>query len=95
MIQPEEFTSTDESKVCKLLSFIYGLMQASQSWNLWFGRCIKSYDFVRNEEELCICKWVIFSIIVFLILFVDDILLVENEITALRGIRSSCHLSSP
>ena len=42
MIQPEGFTSTDESKVCKLQRSIYGLKQASRSWNLWFNRCIKS-----------------------------------------------------
>ena len=29
MIQPEGFTSTDESKVCKLKRSIYGLKQAS------------------------------------------------------------------
>ena len=95
MIRPEEFTSTDESKVCKLLKSIYGLKQASRSWYLHFDRCIKSYNFIRNEEKPCIHKWVIGFVIVFLVLFVDDILLIENEITALQGIRSGCHLNSP
>ena len=31
MIQPEGFTSTDESKVCKLKRSIYGLKLASRS----------------------------------------------------------------
>ena len=31
MMQPEEFTSIDESKVCILLRSIYGLKQTSQS----------------------------------------------------------------
>ena len=95
MIQPEKFTSTDESKVCKLLRSICGLKQASRSWYLCFDRCIKSYDFVVNEDEKCIHKWVIGSVIIFLVLFVDDVLLVENEIIALQGIRSGCHLNSP
>ena len=83
MIQPEEFTSLDESKVCRLLRSIYGLKHASQSWYLCFDRCIKSYDFVMNEEEQCIHKWVIDSVIIFLVLFIDDVLLIENEITTL------------
>ena len=48
-----------------------------------------------KEEEQCIHKWVIDSVIVFLILFVDDVLLVANEIIALQGIRFGCHLNSP
>ena len=94
MIRPEEFTSIDESKVCRLLRSIYGLKQASQSWYLYFDRCIKSYDFVRNEEEPFVHKWVIGSMIIFLVLFVDDILLIKNEITVLQRIRSGCHLNS-
>ena len=95
MIRPEEFTSIDKSKVCKLLRSIYGLKQASQSWCLHFDRCIKSYDFIGNKEKKCIHKWVIGFVIVFVVLFVDNILLVGNEITALQRIRSSCHLNSP
>ena len=34
MIQPEGFTSTDESKLCRLQRSIYGLKQASWSWNI-------------------------------------------------------------
>ena len=56
MIQLEGFTSTDESKVCKLQRSIYGLKQASQSWNMCFDKVIKTYDFVKNGEEPCIYK---------------------------------------
>ena len=94
MVRPEEFTSIDESKLKNLLRSIYGLKQASRCWYLHFDMCIKSYDFIRNKEEQCIHKWVIGSMIIFLVLFVDDVLLVENEITALQRIRSGCHLNS-
>ena len=56
MIQPEGFTSIDESKMCKLNRSIYGLKQASRSWNMYFDKVIKTYGFVRNGEESCIDK---------------------------------------
>ena len=56
MIQPKGFTSIDESKMCKLQRSIYGLKQASQSWNIHFDRMIKTYGFIKNGEESYIYK---------------------------------------
>ena len=80
MIQFEGFISTDESKVYKLRS-IYGLKQASRSWNMHFDKVIRTYDFIRNKKESYIYKWINDSMVVFLILYVDDILL--SEMTSL------------
>ena len=44
---------------------------------------IKIYGFIRNKEEPYIYKWAIGSVVIFLILYVDDILLIENDISAL------------
>ena len=87
MIQLEGFTSIDESKVCRLQRSIYGLKQASQSWNICFDRTIKTYGFIKNGEEPCIYKWANGPIVVFLVLYVDDILLIENDVPALQGIK--------
>ncbi|KAL0300434.1 UNVERIFIED_CONTAM: Copia protein [Sesamum calycinum] len=43
----------------------------------------KSYDFVKNEFDPCIYKKVSGSSVVFLVLYVDDILLIENEVKML------------
>ena len=39
------------------------------------------YGFVSKGEEPCIYKWINDSVVVFLILYMDDILLIENDIS--------------
>jgi len=88
MIQPEGFVDPkDVSKVCKLQRSIYGLKQASRSWNLRFDEVIKGFGFVQNYEESCIYKKVSGSSITFLILYVDDILLIGNDIELLNSVK--------
>ncbi|KAL0448478.1 UNVERIFIED_CONTAM: Retrovirus-related Pol polyprotein from transposon RE2 [Sesamum latifolium] len=84
MDQPVGFISIEEEqKVCRLHRSIYGLNQASQNWNIHFDEVIKSYDFVMNEFDPCIYKKVSGSSVVFLVLYVDDILLTGNEVKML------------
>ena len=47
MMQPEGFVDPKgANKVCKLQRSIYGLVQASQSWNIHFDKVIKAYSFI-------------------------------------------------
>ena len=82
------FTSNDsDHKVYKLQRFIYGLKQASRSWNTCFNDMIKSFDFIKNEEEPCVYKKISENTITFFILYVDDILLIRNDIFILISIK--------
>ena len=84
MTQPEGFASPENSgKVYKLQRSIYGLKQASRSWNLRFDEAVKEFGFIKNEDEPCVYKKVSGSAIVFLVLYVDDILLIGNDIPIL------------
>ena len=88
MMQPEGFVDPKgASKVCKLQRSIYGLVQASQSWNKCFDSMIKAYGFIQTFGEACIYKKVSGSSVAFLILYVDDILLIENDIEFLDSIK--------
>ncbi len=87
MEQPKGFESKDSSKVCKLKRSIYGLKQASRSWNIHFNGAIKSFGFINNEDEPYVYKKVSKSAINFLILYMDDILLMDNNIGILTIIK--------
>ena len=88
MMQPEGFVNPkDANKVCKHQWSIYGLVQASQSWNTRFDSVIKAYGFIQTYGEACIYKKVSGSSVAFPILYVDDILLIGNDIEFLDSIK--------
>ena len=52
MMQPEGFVGPKgANKVCKLQQSIYGLVQASRSWNKYFDSVIKTYGFIQTFCE--------------------------------------------
>ncbi|GKB15956.1 retrotransposon protein, putative, ty1-copia subclass [Tanacetum coccineum] len=54
MVKPEGFVDPKHSsKVCKLQRSIYGLKQASRSWNKRFDEEIKKVGFTQNPDEPC------------------------------------------
>ena len=55
------------NKICKLQRSIYGLVQASQSWNIRFDKLIEAYSFIQTYGETCIYKKVSGSTTTFLI----------------------------
>ncbi|KAJ9551807.1 hypothetical protein OSB04_015852 [Centaurea solstitialis] len=89
MEQPEGFEDPkNPSKVCKLLKSIYGLKQASRSWNLHFDERIKEFGFTKSEFEPCVYTKFSGSIVTFLVLYVDDILLIGNDVPTLQSVKS-------
>ena len=57
MMQPEGFVNPKgTNKICKLQRSIYGLVQASRSWNIRFDEVIKAYGFIQTCGEACIYK---------------------------------------
>ena len=68
MMQQESFVNPKgANKICKLQRSIYGLVQASRSWNICFDKLIKAYSFIQTCGEACIYKKVSGSTTAFLI----------------------------
>ena len=57
MMQQEAFVAKNQDHmVCKLKRSIYGLKQASRSWNIRFVQSIKSFGFEQNLDEPYVYK---------------------------------------
>ncbi|GKB18630.1 retrotransposon protein, putative, ty1-copia subclass [Tanacetum coccineum] len=70
MLQPEGFVDLKHpKKVCKLQRSIYGLKQASRSWNKRLDKEIKKFGFTQNLDEPCVYQKAI-----------DDIIIMGNHI---------------
>jgi hypothetical protein len=68
---------------CRLRKSIYGLKQASRQWYLKFDKTIKEFRFKENIEDNCIYAKFKNGKYVFLILYVDDILLASSDVSLL------------
>jgi hypothetical protein len=54
---------------------------------------VKGFDFIKNVEESCVYKKVSGSVVVFLALYMDDILLIRNNISMMKAVKSSLRKS--
>ena len=88
MAQPDGFIEkSNEGKVCELHKSIYGLKQASRSWNIRFNETVKTFGFEQLEDEPCVYKLIHEGKVVFLVLHVDDILLIGNDVGKLSDVK--------
>ena len=85
--QPKGFKSKNSNQVCKLQRSIYGLKQASRNWNIRFDEAIKEFGFSQNNDEPCVYKKTSGSAVIFLVLYVDDILLMGNDVSVLQSVK--------
>ncbi|GJY97194.1 retrotransposon protein, putative, ty1-copia subclass [Tanacetum coccineum] len=89
MVQPEGFVDPKHpTKVCKLQRSIYGLKQASRSWNKRFDEEIKKFRFTQNLDEPCVYQKASGSNVTFLILYVNEIIIIGNHIPSLQSVKT-------
>ena len=68
---------------CRLKKSIYGLKQASRQWYLKFDGTIRKFGFKENVEDNCVYTKFKNGKFIFLILYVDDILLGSSNVNLL------------
>jgi hypothetical protein len=84
MAQPKGFVVEGKEKLeCRLKKSIYRLKQASRQWYLKFNKTIKEFGFKKNIEDNCVYAKFKNGKYIFLILYVDDILLVGSDVSLL------------
>ena len=88
MSQPIGFKEVDkENMVCKLQKSTYGLKHASRQWHLKFDEVVTANGFKENIIDQCIYMKVSGRKYIFLVLYVDNILLVANDTDLLVEIK--------
>ena len=81
MMQPKGFKAKNQEHVAYMSKrSIYGLKQASRSWNIKSNQAIKTFGFEQNLDEPCVYKRHQDKVVMFLVLYVDDILLIGNDV---------------
>jgi len=86
MNQPIGFVSKDqEDKVCRLKRSTYGLKQSSRSWYFTLHEAITSFGFTIVSEDHCVYVKKTTKEIMFLTLYVDDILLAGNNLEMINA----------
>lgn len=89
MDQPFGFSQEgSEHLVCRLRKSIYGLKQASRQWYLKFNEVRMTFGFKENTVDQCIYLKVSGSKFLFLVLYVDDILLASSDLGLLHDTKA-------
>jgi hypothetical protein len=84
MAQPKSFVTEGKERMgCCLKKSIYGFKQASRQWYLKFNRTIRNFRFKENIEDNCVYAKSKNGKYIFLILYVDDILLASSDVSLL------------
>jgi hypothetical protein len=93
MAQPKGFVVKGKKNLgCHLTKSIYGLKQTFRQWYLKFDETIRKFMFMENEENNCIYAKFKNEKFIFLVLYVDDILLGSSDVHLLletKGFLSS------
>ncbi|GKB39355.1 retrotransposon protein, putative, ty1-copia subclass [Tanacetum coccineum] len=91
MVQPEGFVDPNHPrKVCKLQRSIYGLKPSELSeflFSFFKGSPFLSPDRRQNLNEPCVYQKASGSNVTFLILYVDDIIIMGNHIPSLQSVK--------
>jgi len=80
MNKTEGFTMKGQKElVYRLKKSLYGLKQSPRMWYLKFYTYIRGLGFTRSKGDHCLYSKLIGDHVIYLVLYVDDILLIGNK----------------
>lgn len=87
MFQPDGYKVKGKEKmVCKLQKSLYGLKQSSRQWYLNFNGFMKSVGYLRSEyDHYVYFKKLWNGSFIYLLLYVDDMLIASKNMGKLRN----------
>lgn len=89
MAQPEGFIEEqNKGLVCSLKKSLYGLKQAGRAWNKKIHEVLTGLGFVKMEADHCVYQFIDRTTVIWLCLYVDDLLLFSNQLPALVAFKA-------
>eukprot|EP00253_Pinus_taeda_P017592 PITA_17592 len=89
MKQPEGFAVKGKKElVCKLKKSLYGLKQSARMWYQKFDTFIRGLGFTRSKADHCVYFKLIGDRVMYLVLYVDDMLLVGNDKEIIQDLKT-------
>jgi hypothetical protein len=89
MRQPEGFVAPDQEQlVCQLKKALYGLKQAGRAWFQLIDSVLVKLDFRPLHADNCVYVLREQATVIYLLLYVDDLLIVSNDLHRLKLIKS-------
>lgn len=88
-MQPPPGSPFAGKQVCKLNKSLYGLKQAPLCWNVKINQVLLDIGFSRSVAEFGIYSMVKDGTITLVALYVDDLLIVSNDLLSIQSVKSS------
>jgi hypothetical protein len=93
MKQPKGFVvKRNKELVCKLKRSLYGLKKSPRMWYQKFDTYILSLKFVRRKDDHCIYSKEEGGCFIYVYLYVDDMLLIGNNMDAIKEVKKKLSL---
>lgn len=87
MSLPEGFNAeSGQDIVCKLNKSLFGLKQAPRCWNAKFNSVLKTFGLSQTDADPCVFTGYVNGEKVKLILYVDDGLIMSQNLTAIDNV---------
>jgi hypothetical protein len=77
-----------EELVCKMKNSLYGLKQSLRMWYQKFDTYMLGLGLIKRKEDHCVYFEFIGDHVIYLVLYVDDMLLIKNNKEIIQDVKT-------